>query len=359
MTIKKLFNNISVSPIDKIRSSELPVLLYGMGDGAEKMYQVCIDNGIEPSGVFASDGFKSGKTFLGYTVTSASELRNIYPNGFIALVCFGCNAADMRMYIGKVKRLGGQVLMPHLPLFGGELLDRSYFEKQLPEIEKAYSLLSDAVSKSIFEALCKYYLTWDPDILFECDTNYAIFEQVCGTHKVECAIDGGAYRGDTVEMIYKSFKDVNTIHAFEPDPTNFKKLCEVKIPGLNIISHNEGLWNCSDSLQFDASHNRGAHFGEGKSVIPVTSVDIALNGNSAQLIKLDVEGCESEAIQGATATIKNASPLLYISLYHKTDDFFKIPILIDSINSAYDLHIMRLPVCPAWDIILLAVPKSF
>jgi len=125
MPIKKLLNKFTYTPIEKIRGSHLPVLLYGMGNGAEKMYKICVENNIIPDGVFASDGFKSGKTFLGYTVVPASELKDLYPKGFIALVCFGCNSADMRMYIGRVKRLGGLVLMPHLPLFGGEFLTGS------------------------------------------------------------------------------------------------------------------------------------------------------------------------------------------------------------------------------------------
>jgi len=358
MPIKKLLNKFTYTPIEKIRGSHLPVLLYGMGNGAEKMYKICVENNIIPDGVFASDGFKSGKTFLGYTVVPASELKDLYPKGFIALVCFGCNSADMRMYIGRVKRLGGLVLMPHLPLFGGEFLDRQYFENKLPEIEKAYSLLSDPISKKIYEALCEYYLTWNPDVLFECDTNYGIFDHICEEYKVECAIDGGAYRGDTASMIAESFPDIKTIHAFEPDPTNFKKLCDVSIAGINLIPYNAGLWKEEESLQFDASHNRGAHFGEGESSIPVTTIDTSLNGSSAQLIKLDVEGCEEEAILGAVKTINKSLPILYVSLYHKTDDFFKLPLMVHRMHKDYVLHFMRLPVCPAWDIILVAEPVS-
>ena len=57
----KIFQEgLPVSPIKQIKSLNLPVYLYGMGNGAEKMYIVCEDHGIKLSGVFASDGFKAG-----------------------------------------------------------------------------------------------------------------------------------------------------------------------------------------------------------------------------------------------------------------------------------------------------------
>ena len=53
----------------RLRASSLPVVLYGMGDGADKILKVCESKGIGISGVFASDGFARGNIFHGMPVT--------------------------------------------------------------------------------------------------------------------------------------------------------------------------------------------------------------------------------------------------------------------------------------------------
>ena len=91
---------------------------------------------------------------------------------------------------------------------------------------------------------------------------------------------------------------------------------------------------------------------EGEEVA-VCSIDGAVS-EKIDLIKLDVEGCEAEALIGATKTIKSYHPALYISLYHKTDDFYSLILQINNIDPTYKFSLMREDVCPAWDIILLA-----
>ncbi len=352
--LNKIFpEGIPPSPLERIKAEGKPVLLYGMGNGAEKMIAVCDKFNITVDGVFASDGFSSGKIFCGYKVLTVSDLNSVYPSGFTALVCFGCKASDMRMYIGKVKRAGGTVFMPHLPLFDGELMTAGYFQSRSSEIEKAYSLLSDDRSRRMFVGICRYFLTWDPEELFSCECNSYTYPDFFINHDVRTAIDGGAYRGDTVLSISNAFPKVNKIIAFEPDAANFAKLKTVRVDGVEIECIEKGLYKKDAVLSFAALKNRGSHFAEGGIDVPVTSIDIA-TGEKIDLIKLDVEGCEAEAIDGSINTLLRYHPALYISLYHKTDDFFELILKINGISDKYEFSLLREDVCPAWDIILLA-----
>ena len=45
-----------------------PVVIYGMGNGAEKIISVLKDYGVSVSAIFASDEFVRGHSFLGYKV---------------------------------------------------------------------------------------------------------------------------------------------------------------------------------------------------------------------------------------------------------------------------------------------------
>ncbi len=56
-------------------------------------------------------------------------------------------------------------------------------------------------------------------------------------------------------------------------------------------------------------------------------------------IKLDVEGFELKALKGAAATLKLYRPRLAVSLYHKPEDFFEIPIYLKTHFPFYRLYL--------------------
>ena len=70
-------------------------------------------------------------------------------------------------------------------------------------------------------------------------------------------------------------------------------------------------------------------------------------------IKLDIEGCELEALKGAAKILKQFKPKLAISIYHKDEDLWQIPQYIKSIVPEYDLYIKQLTVV-GWETVLYA-----
>jgi FkbM family methyltransferase len=62
------------------------------------------------------------------------------------------------------------------------------------------------------------------------------------------------------------------------------------------------------------------------------------NLNRVDFIKMDIEGAEMDAIEGAAKVIKEFKPRLAISAYHKTDDLWEIPIKLKSLNPSYELY---------------------
>lgn len=56
------------------------------------------------------------------------------------------------------------------------------------------------------------------------------------------------------------------------------------------------------------------------------------------LIKMDIEGAEKEALQGAVETIRKFRPKLHVCAYHHIDDIWQIPDLLNNISSGYNLH---------------------
>ena len=72
-------------------------------------------------------------------------------------------------------------------------------------------------------------------------------------------------------------------------------------------------------------------------------------------IKYDVEGAEYEALEGSKNTVLRDRPVLAVSLYHRPEDLFRIPLYIHSLNPAYRFYLRRTKCLPAWEIMLYAV----
>ena len=149
--------------------------------------------------------------------------------------------------------------------------------------------------------------------------------------------------------------------AFEPDRRNHKKLSDwaetVSTP--KITAHKLGAWSHKDKLFFDASGNRNANLkpeGGGKlSEVDVDSLDNVAVDFIPDYVKYDVEGSEYEAIMGSVKTIQAHSPALLVSLYHRSEDLYKLPLLIKELNPEYRLYLRKLRYIPAWDLNLYAV----
>ena len=89
--------------------------------------------------------------------------------------------------------------------------------------------------------------------------------------------------------------------------------------------------------------------------VTVRSVDSILEGEIIDLLKLDVEGDERDALLGAKETIRRSLPNLAVSVYHRTGDIFELPLMIRELLPDYSFYLRREECIPAWDITLFVV----
>ena len=72
--------------------------------------------------------------------------------------------------------------------------------------------------------------------------------------------------------------------------------------------------------------------------VQTITIDDFVGQNSIEKIdflKMDIEGAEPKALEGAMQTIIKYKPKLAISIYHSLDDFINIPKWIDELNLGY------------------------
>ena len=80
------------------------------------------------------------------------------------------------------------------------------------------------------------------------------------------------------------------------------------------------------------------------------------NSFSKYLLKLDVEGVEDEAIDGASKLIRTAKPAIICALYHRNEDMFAIPLKLLAMNPDYKLYVRHELYIPEWETNLIALP---
>jgi len=105
----------------------------------------------------------------------------------------------------------------------------------------------------------------------------------------------------------------------------------------------------------DISANR---VGEGTTEVFQVTLDEDIT-EPISMIKMDIEGAETKALQGCKKHIQNDAPTLLISVYHRNEDLVGIPKLIDSMNSNYDYYLRYYggDVYPT-EIVLICVEKE-
>jgi hypothetical protein len=78
------------------------------------------------------------------------------------------------------------------------------------------------------------------------------------------------------------------------------------------------------------------------AAISTTTIDRLVADHTiprVDFIKMDIEGSELEALQGAQQTLREFAPRLAISLYHRPEDFVSIPLWLDSLGCGYRFYL--------------------
>lgn len=344
-----------------LASTDKTVVMYGMGNGADKILGVCEKFNIEIADFFASDGFVRGHSFHGKKVLSYSEIKEKYgKENIIVLLSFGSSLPDVLSLFRSVNS-ECEMYAPDVPVCGENIFTLNFFNENKEKIIKARKLFADELSLKIFDNVILYKLTGKIDLLFDAECNRADSFKLIEASDIRSFADLGAYRGDTLEEMLSIAPQLEYAYAFEPDAKTYKKLlafCESYSGTAKLYPKNIAAWSDSKTLIFNSSSSRNsgafAPIKNARSVeISADSLDNILDGRSIDHIKYDVEGAEKEAIIGSQKTICRFSPSLTVSIYHRSEDIFEIPLQIHSIDPSYKMYIRRYPYVPAWDIELI------
>ena len=292
---------------------------------------------------------------------SFSEIKEKYSD-FIILLSFASSLDNMldRFYELDEKY---EMYAPDVPVTGEGTFDLDFYEANKDKLEYVYSLLADDLSKKVYENTVKYKLTGKISYLKEIETlPDEVWDNILTPTKYRVCVDAGAYNGDTAREMIAKCPNVEKIYALEPDSRNFKKLSAYAEEEKRIVPINAAVWNRDDKLLFDAGGNRNSNFftinSKKTTEIEAKTIDGICQNAAVDYIKYDVEGAEHNALIGSKETIKRCSPDLLVSVYHRNEDLFDLPLFIKEISPDYKLYLRKYKYVPAWDLNLLSFQRK-
>lgn len=172
---------------------------------------------------------------------------------------------------------------------------------------------------------------FDLEVLGECRNEKEVF------------IDGGCYDGQTaVRFARWAVGSRRTVYAFEPDGQNIGRCADAlrSLSGTECHLLRKGLWRRPGRLGF-AAEGFGAKLCDmGDSLVEVDALDNLVK-EKVTFIKLDIEGAEKEALEGAAGIIRRDRPRLAVCIYHKPEDILIIPEIILRMREDYRFYLRQ------------------
>ena len=173
----------------------------------------------------------------------------------------------------------------------------------------------------------------------------------------EVYIDAGTFDGETIfDFIEWTNGNYKKIYSFEPMENMYKIICQkvenADVKDIQIL--NNAAWNQKEEIHFKDSA-AGSHMdSNGESVVKGIDIDSVVNHERVTFIKMDIEGSELKALEGAKNTIKKNRPRLAICIYHKPLDVVEIAAYLLELVPEYKFYI-RQYASNMWETVLYAV----
>ena len=243
-------------------------------------------------------------------------------------------------------------------------LDNDYYWEQRKLIDSNKRIVKPTSQVQINNDLYKFnlhFLDYDIDLFSSIIGVQATFGvtqyhykegavEVCA-EKNDVVIDAGACYGDTSLYFASKVGEMGKVFSFEFISSNievFKKNIDLN-PRYkkNIILCNQPISNVKDIMFFYRDYGPGSAIVEDMpneydgTATAITIDDFVKRNRDVKidLIKMDIEGSELQALIGAENVIRKDKPKLAISVYHKPEDLFKIPQWIDSLRLGYKFYL--------------------
>jgi len=348
---------------------ENDVVIFGRGIGAIELYKQLAIEGANTIAFVDSESIGVEDLFCGKKVISYEDLKEL--NGKVNVVISTKNPKYSREIAEKLNNDNINNLFTLYPIFPSIQYEveemKKLVENENEKIQKVYESLVDQRSKQVFMNMLSYRLSNDVKLLeLSNEINEAQYfpnGDIIALEEDEVFIDAGGYTGDTIlEFIHKTKGKYKKIYSFEPDEMLYVMITTLiqqqKISNVEVLPY--GLYHSAAELSFWNGNETGSSKISEVGLTKIKTVkldDVIPQDVKVSYIKMDIEGVEREALQGADNIIKRNYPKLAISIYHKEDDLWEIPYQILTNYPEYQIYIRHYRAYEATETVCYAVRR--
>ncbi|WP_321276201.1 FkbM family methyltransferase [Thiomicrorhabdus indica] len=355
----------------------MDIVVYGAGGNGRLFYQAMQNANINI--LFFIDEYTQATEYQGIPIKRISEVEDKSLPVLVSVAAFSTaiaedlggrgfsDVSDFNQSVVKVP----QIIDVFLPIVWWYEEDKSKM-LDYPKLEQLRTLFADQTSHQVLDRIIGFrenisaetYLTNDAVTQYFPE-DIDLFSHLNAVRMIDC----GAFTGDTlaqtISILGERGTDLDFIALMEPDNKNLEAL------QANVKKHKQacdlfvlpaGAWSSSKILQITSNGASSqvtelqSQPEEGAFTIPVVGIDEVFYGAKPNYIKMDIEGAEVEAIEGAKQVIADYSPVLAICLYHRGSDLWNIPLRIHEINPNYNYY-LRVHGDMGLETVIYCVPK--
>lgn len=348
-----LLNSLRTLPPQPTLDGQQPIWIYGAGHVGKDIFRVLVERKLPVAGFLdlkASPGAMWQDAPILYP--NDSHLSHTDRQGVKVVIGIHNRDVDLAQVFSYLSDLEYQNVWSVVQVFDslsvdlGDrfwLTDRSFYPAHEQEITSALDLWADEISRDMYLNMISFRLDGQyahlsaPDLI----NQYFLPDRVWNSPLR--FLDCGAYDGDTLRLLAERKTTVAAVAAFEPDLKNFARL--VQQVAQYSWWEDVTLWPCAvsgrtEQLRFVAGGGESSALSNvGDEIVQAVALDDVLPSFRPNLIKMDIEGAEIDALCGARKMIERYRPGLAISVYHRPAHLWQVLHLLHSWKLGYRFYL--------------------
>jgi FkbM family methyltransferase len=218
---------------------------------------------------------------------------------------------------------------------------RATLQEKSEHFDYLYQKLADDESRKTLLDIFHYRMTGSPSFMhgYTCRVNDQYFESFFDFPQDGSFVDAGGFHGETSLEFSSRYPAYSDIHVFEPSASNYERVLDALKNTRNTNAYRVGLSSKKEVLRFSGDNGSASKISDsGTDSIEVDRLD-SFNLSRVDFIKMDLEGWELHALNGAQATILKNHPILAISGYHHPQDFIQIYDFVTQLRKDYKIYL--------------------
>ncbi len=336
------------------------IALFGAGQNYWAFKFFVVDKFEINISLIIDDKYENIDFFDSIKVTSSfsNYIKELYKDDYIVIITLG-NTSQHKNIKEKLIKIGFKNILNAYDFYEYHLAYASssvvygginYYQRRKKEINNAFNLLQDDLSKEIYCQILDVYVTRriKPINSRSFDEQYIPCD-ISLTKGHTSMINCGSFDGDTIKRLIKQGIKFQTIVCIEPNIKNFMALSnwikkeKAKNPNFakNVILLPVCIGNKTEYLNiYDAGSNSNINKKTGTTIKALcVALDQIVELEEITFINMDIEGAEIQALDGCKNLIKKYEPDLAISVYHEPSQLWEVLLKIKKYSDNYQFFL--------------------